>query len=72
MNNYLIVADDFTGSNDTGVQICRRGIPVNVVFSGTEVTGSSSCVLDTESRSLSEKEAFEKLSRETENLSDSK
>ena len=68
MNNYLIVADDFTGSNDTGVQICRRGIPVNVVFSGTEVTGKGSCVLDTESRSVSEKDAFEKLLRETEKI----
>jgi uncharacterized protein YgbK (DUF1537 family) len=58
MNHYLIVADDFTGSNDTGVQVRRRGIPVKVVFSGAGVTGNESCVLDTESRSLTPDAAF--------------
>jgi uncharacterized protein YgbK (DUF1537 family) len=65
MNHYLIVADDFTGSNDTGVQIRRRGIPVSVVFSGRGVIGKSSYVLDTESRGLSEDAAFRKVASET-------
>jgi uncharacterized protein YgbK (DUF1537 family) len=64
MNHYLIVADDFTGSNDTGVQIRRRGIPVSVVFSGGGVTGKESCVLDTESRGLSQDGAFRKVASE--------
>jgi uncharacterized protein YgbK (DUF1537 family) len=64
MNHYLIVADDLTGSNDTGVQIRRRGIPVSVVFSGRGVTGRESCVLDTESRGLSGDEAFRKTAAE--------
>jgi uncharacterized protein YgbK (DUF1537 family) len=64
MNHYLIVADDFTGSNDTGVQIRRRGIPVSVVFSAQGVTGKESCVLDTESRGLPQEEAFGKLASE--------
>jgi len=64
MENYFIVADDFTGSNDTGVQIRRRGIPVSVVFSNKLITGEDSCVLDTESRALSTKDAFEKVSAE--------
>jgi uncharacterized protein YgbK (DUF1537 family) len=64
MNHYLVIADDFTGSNDTGVQIRRRGIPVSVVFSGLGVTGRESCVLDTESRGLSEDEAFRKVRSE--------
>jgi len=68
MNNYLIVADDFTGSNDTGVQIRRRGIPVKVVFSGSGVTGEESCVLDTESRPLSEEEAFQRVVSETKEI----
>ena len=68
MNNYLIIADDFTGANDTGVQIRRRGIPVRVVFSAQGVSGGESCVLDTESRSLSEEEAFQKIARETQNI----
>ena len=61
MNNYFIVADDFTGANDTGVEVRRRGIPVRVVFSGPGVTGSGSCVLDTESRSLPEADAFQRV-----------
>jgi len=32
LNRYLIIADDFTGANDTGVQLKRRGINTNVVF----------------------------------------
>jgi uncharacterized protein YgbK (DUF1537 family) len=62
--HYLIVADDFTGSNDTGVQIRRRGIPVRVVFSAAGVTGRESCVLDTESRGLSCGGAFQKVASE--------
>jgi uncharacterized protein YgbK (DUF1537 family) len=64
MNHYLIIADDFTGSNDTGVQIRRRGIPVSVVFSGRGVSGRESCVVDTESRGLSEDAAFRKAAAE--------
>jgi uncharacterized protein YgbK (DUF1537 family) len=62
--SYLIIADDFTGSNDTGVQIRRRGIPVRVVFSGSAVAGGESCVLDTESRALSGEGAFQKVAAE--------
>jgi uncharacterized protein YgbK (DUF1537 family) len=62
MENYLIVADDITGANDTGVQIRRRGIPISVVFSSKLITGQDSCVLDTESRGLSDKDAFDKVS----------
>ena len=69
MNNYLIIADDFTGSNDTGVQIRRRGIPVRVVFSGPGVTGKDSCVLDTESRALPEAEAYQRVLGETKGIS---
>ena len=73
MNNYFIVADDFTGSNDTGVQIRRRGIPVRVVFTGSGLTGlaidgAESCVLDTESRSLPEEEAFQRVLSETKEI----
>lgn len=52
MNRYLIVADDFTGANDTGVQLKRRGIPTSVVFSSGLIETDGSFVLDTESRAL--------------------
>lgn len=53
MNRYLIVADDFTGANDTGVQMRRRGLPTNVMFAGHPLPqDDSSVVIDTESRGL--------------------
>lgn len=33
-DRYLIIADDFTGANDTGVQLKRRGYPTEVLFAG--------------------------------------
>ena len=64
MNNYLVVADDFTGANDTGVQICRRSIPIKVVFDGGGISNNVdfSYVIDTESRFLPAEAAFQKVS----------
>lgn len=59
MGRYLIVADDFTGANDTGVQLKRRGIDTKVVFSSRLIdTDSSSYVIDTESRGFDRQEAY--------------
>ncbi|MDF2673027.1 MAG: rp-dependent type effector protein [Clostridiales bacterium] len=59
LDRYLIVADDFTGANDTGVQLKRRGIDTNVVFSSELIdTDSSSFVIDTESRGMSGEKAY--------------
>ena len=53
MKQYFIVADDFTGSNDTGVQLTRRGIQTRVVLDPKGIrTDDFSYVLDTESRNL--------------------
>ena len=84
MKNYLVIADDFTGANDAGVQIRRHGIPVRVVFSGTKINteinstaankgasgANSTCswVLDTESRFLQEESACRKLLAEAEKI----
>ena len=57
MNRYLIVADDFTGANYTGVQLKRRGVPTSVVFSSDFIASEGSFVLDTESRALGPEEA---------------
>ncbi|MDR0584486.1 MAG: four-carbon acid sugar kinase family protein [Treponema sp.] len=69
MEHYLIIADDFTGANDTGVQLCRRGIPVSVVFKDTMIKGEGSFVVDTESRGLAETEAYNKVSESITHLS---
>ncbi len=62
LERYLIIADDFTGANDTGVQLKRRGINTNVVFSSNMInTSSDSFVIDTESRSLDGKDAYLKI-----------
>ena len=53
LNKYLIVADDFTGANDTGVQMKRRGLATNVMFAGKKIPADgSSVVIDTESRGM--------------------
>lgn len=58
----LVIADDFTGANDTGMQIARRGYQTNVFFQMPEVTeAEASVIIDTESRGLSTSEAYEKV-----------
>ncbi|CUX22047.1 four-carbon acid sugar kinase family protein [Clostridium sp. C105KSO13] len=56
---YLIVADDFTGSNDTGVQLRRRGYPTEVIFAGNVPSEDKSVVIDTESRTVSSDQAYD-------------
>lgn len=59
MNRYLIIADDFTGANDTGVQLARRGIPTSVTLKHEGIhADSTSYVLDTESRGMSKEKAY--------------
>lgn len=51
MDRYLIIADDFTGANDTGVQLRRRGLATSVIFAGKKLPVGTGCVvIDTESR----------------------
>lgn len=64
MSRNLIVADDFTGANDTGVQLKRRGFDTHVVFRYEEKASHASYVIDTESRGLSEEEAYEKVKKD--------
>jgi len=62
MNRYLIIADDFTGANDTGVQLTRRGIRTSVSLMPQGIGDDrNSHVLDTESRGLSAKAAADKV-----------
>lgn len=62
MFQNLIIADDFTGSNDTGMQLQRRGFSVNVFFKKPSVLPEDmSVVLDTETRGLSAEAAYEKV-----------
>lgn len=59
MDRFLIIADDFTGANDTGVQLRKRGIKTDVIFDSSSINNDEiSYVIDTESRGLSSKEAY--------------
>lgn len=64
----LVIADDFTGANDTGVQMRKRGVPVEVILFPDEKAGRGSVVLDTESRNIPAAEAAEKVRKLMETL----
>ena len=60
MNRYLIIADDLTGSNDTGIQLKRHGYETIVTMDpGTVGSLKASYVLNTESRPLKGAAAFD-------------
>ncbi len=65
-----IIADDLTGANDTGVQFTRKGLSTTVlldlemkIMSERDVV-----VFDTDSRSSSRQEAFERVNRACESI----
>lgn len=60
---YLIIADDFTGANDTGVQLRRRGFATEVLFAGRPMSADKSIVIDTESRTIKPTLAYEQVSQ---------
>ncbi len=59
MHPYLIIADDFTGSNDSGIQLVRHRFPTHVQIHRASATleDGMSLVLDTESRNMDGSEA---------------
>jgi len=72
-SRYLIIADDITGSNDTGVQLKRRGLDTVVTLDAASVgIQPVSYVLDTESRPLYGDAAFCVLSEAVSKLDMSK
>lgn len=63
-NSILVLADDFTGANDAGVSLAQRGFIVDVVLdSDYQSDGLSQvCVLNSDSRALSDAQAYERIS----------
>ena len=66
MNKLLIIADDFTGALDTGVQLAKRGISTAVAFGGDDnmpVTDEEAevFVIDIESRHDKPPTAYRKV-----------
>ncbi|MEG0962256.1 MAG: four-carbon acid sugar kinase family protein [Lachnospiraceae bacterium] len=69
MSFLLIIADDFTGALDTGVQFAARGVPTRVVVNlDVEFTTSDVKVLvvDTETRHLPAAKAYDVVAKLTE------
>ncbi|MBA4700482.1 MAG: four-carbon acid sugar kinase family protein [Ruminococcus sp.] len=67
-NKYLIIADDLTGANDTGVQLKKNNIDVDVLLFPTGETVDNSVVIDSESRILDTIEAYKKVKSLSENI----
>ncbi|CAM3966304.1 four-carbon acid sugar kinase family protein [Lederbergia lenta] len=63
-----IIADDLTGANDSGVQLAKYGLKTSVFLALDKETliESEAVVFDTNSRSISKSEAYEKVKEVTE------
>ncbi|MEF2967415.1 four-carbon acid sugar kinase family protein [Paenibacillus sp. M1] len=60
--NIAVIADDLTGANDTGVQMARQGLATSVLLELRTGGGKQEAVVfDTDSRSLSPPEAYQKV-----------
>lgn len=60
----IVIADDLTGANDTGVQFARQGLPTNVLLEGAVLadTGDAAViVIDTNSRASATSDAYQKV-----------
>lgn len=69
MGKFLVIADDFTGANDTGVQLRKKGIKTFVVYNTDFMKDDSiSYVLDTESRGLCPSDSYNKLKKSLINI----
>ena len=60
-----IIADDFTGSTDTGLQLCKKGALTGVIINFSEINRALEeldvVVIDTESRFDMKETAFKKV-----------
>ncbi|OUO79675.1 hypothetical protein B5F53_06905 [Blautia sp. An249] len=61
MGKILMIADDFTGASDAGVQMTKNGIDAHIVFDPSDVEPGKSYVIDSESRNISAEEAYQKV-----------
>jgi len=66
MDKLLIIADDFTGSLDTGIQFCKNGVRAKVVSDvnydfATMGEDVSLIVINSDSRPLTPKDAYDRV-----------
>jgi uncharacterized protein YgbK (DUF1537 family) len=64
--SMIIIADDLTGANDTGVQFANQGLHTEVLLEGTALTAiheNMIIVVDTNSRAIPAAEAYIRVQR---------
>ncbi|MCR2822556.1 four-carbon acid sugar kinase family protein [Lederbergia panacisoli] len=65
VNNKIgIIADDFTGANDSGVQLAKKGLRTSVGIHlevDTDITNNDVLVVDTNSRSIEPSKAYSRV-----------
>ena len=73
MKKMLLIADDFTGANDSGIKIVQRGYDASISLNCNENSDSNINIIDTETRNLNKNKAYDivdKTISNLENLSD--
>ena len=73
MKKMLLIADDFTGANDSGIKIVQRGYDASISLNCNEKLDSNINIIDTETRNLNKNKAYDivdKTISNLENLSD--
>lgn len=63
MEKFLMIADDFTGAGDAGVQMSKNGIEARIAFNTDGIDPNESYVIDSESRNIPAEEAYEKVKK---------
>lgn len=63
MESIVVIADDLTGANDTGLQFARTGLRTEVILAGAKPTAlpGSAVVIDTGTRAYPPGEAYNKV-----------
>lgn len=70
MEKIILIADDLTGACDSGVQFTQKGMNAAVFFEVSNLNGVQADVMifDTDSRALSQEEAYKEVERVAVNL----
>ena len=66
--NIYVLADDFTGANDVGLQLRKYGIKVVSLINPSSDVKADVKIIDSRSRNISEKRAYENVKRVIENI----
>lgn len=73
MDSFIVIADDFTGANDTGMQFYNQGCSVNVSLSNDSGDFDSDIVVyNTDSRSMTRSDAMNSVAKVIERCNISK